>query len=220
MLLVEPNFSLITFLSYSYSIANRRKKENTLKESEQNTHTSTGSKPSIFTFFATFSACLLLLDNNAGLFTGSVFVFTGVFTTSVVIAMPFYFFKKKFLIFSHTASIIELLVTVFLTVMLFSYFFTDPLNYTTTASSHDSDAPHNVRCNEPIPEFTLGMNVILTKVQAEVICSCIWNELSPSGKNFSASLARDELHDASETQLRLFNHSFSAATKACNTRGL
>lgn len=186
-------------------------------ESEYNTHTSTGSMASIFTFVATFIVCLVLLDNTAGPFTGMIFIFVGIFTVSVVIAMPFYLFKKKYLKVSLPALMIEFLVTVFLTFMLFSYFFTDPLNFTATTSLHGSDDSYIVKCNEPIPEFTLGQKIIPSKLQAAAICSCIWKQFSPSAKNLSASIARDKVHDASGEQLRQFTHGLGIATETCNT---
>jgi hypothetical protein len=183
-------------------------------------HTSTGSKRAIFTFIATFIACLFLLDNTADLFTGAIFVIAGMFTASVAIAMPFYFYKKKHLNVYSIVSMIEFLVTIFLTVMLFSYFFTNPLDFTTTASPSDNDSPYIVRCDEPIPKFTLDMNIMPIKAQADAICSCIWKELSPLDKNLSASLARNERHNASEGQLRLFISRLDEATETCIPEGL
>jgi hypothetical protein len=183
-------------------------------------HSSTGSKRAIFTFIATLIACLLLLDNTAGLFTGAIYVFVGMFTASVAVAMPFYFYKKKYLKAYSTVSMIELLLTIFLTIMFFSYFFTNPLDITTTASKLDNDSPYIVRCDEPIPKFTLDMNIMASKAQADAICSCIWKELSPLDMNLSALLARNERHDASEVQLRLFISRLDVATISCRTEGL
>lgn len=189
-----------------------------MTESKFYAHTSTGSKRAISTFLATFIACLFLLDNTAGLFTGAVFFFVGMFTVSVAVAMPFYFYKKKHLNVYSIVSMIEFLVTICLTVMLFSYFFTNPLDFTTTASPSDNDSPYIFRCNEPIPKFNL--DITPSKAQADAICSCIWKELSPLDKNLSASLARNERQDASEVQLRLFISRLDVATESCRTEGL
>tara|TARA_R110002049_G_scaffold299206_1_gene489345 strand:- start:1067 stop:1642 length:576 start_codon:yes stop_codon:yes gene_type:complete len=183
-------------------------------------HTSTGSKSAIFTFIATFIACLFLLDNSADPFTGLIFIFVGMFTVSVAIAMPFYFYKKQHLKMYSVISMIEFLVTIFLTVMVFSYFFTNLFDVTTTASPSDTDTPYIVTCNEPIPRFTLGIGIIPSKAQADAICSCIWKELSPLDKNLSASLTRNEGHDVPEGQLRLFNSKLSVATESCKIDGL
>lgn len=190
-----------------------------MTESKYDAHASTGSKGVIFTFIATFFACLFLLDNTAGPFTGMIFVFVGMFTVSVAVAMPFYFYKKKHPKIYSIISMIEFLATIFLTVIFFSYFFTNPLDFTTSASPTDNDEPYIVRCDEPIPTFTLGMDIIPSKVQADAVCSCIWKELLPSDKNLSASLARNERHDASETELRLFIDRFGVATASCSTAG-
>jgi len=163
---------------------------------------------------------LFLLDNTAGPFTGAIFVFVGMFTASVAVAMPFYFYKKKHLKRYSIVSMIEFLVTIFLTVMFFLYFFTNPLDVTITASPSDNHSPYIVRCDEPVPKFNVGMDIISSKVQADAICSCIWKRLSPLDKNLSASLARNESHDASEVQLRLFTTRFGVATEFCRTEGL
>tara|TARA_R110001583_G_scaffold5272_5_gene28745 strand:- start:7707 stop:8282 length:576 start_codon:yes stop_codon:yes gene_type:complete len=189
-------------------------------ESKYYVHTSTGSKKTIFTFIATFIACLFLLDNTADLFTGAIFVFVGIFTASVAVAMPFYFYKKKHLKRYFLVSMIEFLMTIFLTVVFFLYFFTNPLDFTTIASPTDTDDPYIVRCDEPVPVFSLGMDIIPSKVQGDTICSCIWKKLSPSDKNLSASLARDEYHDASEGQLRQFIFRIEVATDSCRMEGL
>jgi hypothetical protein len=189
-------------------------------ESKFYAHTSTGSKSAIFTFIATFITCLFLLDNTANLFTGAIFVFVGMFTASVAVAMPFYFYKKEHLKAYSIVSMIELLLTIFLTVMFFSYFFTNPLDITTTASPSDNDGSYIVTCDEPIPKFTLDMNIMPSKAQADAICSCIWKKLSPLDMNLSALLTRNEHHDTSEAQLRLFISRLDVATGACRTEGL
>lgn len=181
-------------------------------------HTSTGSKRAIFTFIATFIVCLLLFENTAGPFTGAVFVFVGMFTVSVAVAMPFYFFKKKHLKLYSIVSMIEFLLTIFLTVMFFLYFFTNPLDFTATTSWSGNDNSYVVRCNEPVPKFTLGM--MPSKVQADTICSCIWKDLSPLDKNLSATLARNKSHDLSEVQLSLFISRLDVTTETCRTKGL
>jgi hypothetical protein len=189
-------------------------------KSKYDAHASTGSKASIFTFIATFITCLFLLDNTAGLFTGAIFVFAGMFTVSVAVAMPFYFYKKKHPESSSLVSMIEFLATTFLTVMFFLYFLTSLLDFATTARLPDNDNHSIVSCDEPVPAFKLSMDIIPSKVKADEICSCIWQELSPSDKNLSASLARNERHDASETQLRLFISRLEVATEACRKEGL
>jgi len=149
-------------------------------ESKFYAHTSTGSKRAIFTFIVTFIVCLFLLDNTAGPFTGSIFVFVGMFTASVAVAMPFYFYKMKHLKVYSLVSMIELLATIFLTVIFFSYFFTTPPDFTTTASRSGDDNPYIVRRDEPVPKFTLEM--VHSKVQVDAICSCIWKNMSPIEK--------------------------------------
>jgi hypothetical protein len=134
--------------------------------------------------------------------------------------MPFYFYRKKHPKTYSIVSIIEFLVTIFLTVLCFLYCFTNPLDFTITASPSDNHSPYVVMCNEPIPTFPLDMDINPSKVQAEAICACIWKKLSPLDKNLSASLARNECHDASEEQLKLFNSRIGVVTESCRTEGL
>lgn len=117
-------------------------------------------------------------------------------------------------------SMIELLVTIFLTVMFFIYFFARPLDFTTAASPSANDSPYIARCDEPVPEFTLDMPIIPSKLQVDAVCSCIWKELSPSDKNLSASLARKESQDISEVQLTLFKQRLGVITKTCRLEDL
>ena len=189
-----------------------------MTESKFYAHTSTGSKRAIFTFIATFIACLFLLNNTVGPFTGAMFVFVGMFTASVAVAMPLYLYKKDHPKQYSIVSMIELLVTIFLTVMFFSYFFTNSLDFTATASRSDNDSSYVARCNEPVPTFTLDR--MPTNVLVDAICSCIWKKMSPMDKNLSASLARNESHDASEVQLKQFNSRLGVVTESCNTESL
>tara|TARA_R110002050_G_scaffold57423_5_gene129247 strand:+ start:170275 stop:170706 length:432 start_codon:yes stop_codon:yes gene_type:complete len=141
------------------------------------------------------------------------------FTVSVAVAMPFYFYKKTHLKRYSIASMIEFLVTIVLTLMFFSYFFTNSFDTTTSTIQSDDGSPYIVRCAEPVIEFTLGMDIVPSKAQTDAVCSCIWKALSLSDKNLSASLARHESHDASETQLNLFIGRFGVATEFCRTEG-
>lgn len=187
-------------------------------ESNNYSHTSTGSKRAIFTFFATFIACLLMLDNTASLFTGAVFVFAGMFATSVIVAMPFYLYKKNHPTLYPLVSIIEFLLTIFLTVIFFLYFFTYPHEANNPTSSSRIDTSYIVKCDQPVQEFTLGMDIIPSKVKTNALCSCIWKGLSASDKNLSASLARNNHHDASEVQLKLFTSRFNVITEYCRQK--
>ncbi|HEC58764.1 hypothetical protein LCGC14_0468010 [marine sediment metagenome] len=180
-------------------------------------HTSTGSKKAIFTFITTFIVCLFLLNNTARVFTGTIFVFAGLFIASVAIAMPFYFLKKKHIKIYSLLSIIEFLVTFFLTVIFFLYFFANPYKLTTIPSQTESDSTYAVKCDEPIPEFTLGMNFMPNKTKADATCSCIWKNLSSADKNLSASIARNNQHDASEGQLSQFLFRLDVVMETCKT---
>lgn len=104
--------------------------------------------------------------------------------------------------------------------MCFLYFFAKPLDITTTARPSDYENPYDVRCDEPIPKFTLDMDIIPNNLQADAICSCIWKKLSASDQNLSASLARNDNDNASEGQLKLFNSRIDVAMEICKAEGL
>jgi hypothetical protein len=185
-------------------------------EAKYDRHASMGSKRSIFTFIVTFIVCLFLFDNSASLFAGSIFVLVGMLTVSVAIAMPFYFYKKNHGKVSSLVSLIEISATILLTIIFFSYFFSNSVDFTATISEHNKDNPYIVRCEQPLPAFTLGPAVIPSKIQSDKACSCIWNELTPSAKNLSAFLVRNESHGATDKQLRLFLYSLGVATEVCS----
>lgn len=187
-------------------------------ESNAYHHTSTGSKKAIFTFIVSFIACLFLLDNTADLFTGMVFVFAGMCIASVAIAMPFYFYKKKHRQAYSIISMVEFLLTIFLTIMFFLYCFVDSREHTTISSPASTDSAYIARCDEPIPAFTFDIDSLPSKMQVDAVCSCIWKKLSPSEKNLSASLTRNKQHDVSEEQLRLFTYKFNLITKECSQK--
>lgn len=191
-----------------------------MTESQHYVHTSTGSKAVVYTFIATFIVCLFLFNNTVSLFTGVVFVFVGILTVSVVVAMPFYFYKKRRPEMSAIVLKIEFLTTIFLTVVCFCYFFTNPLDFTTSTDLSNNDNAYIVRCDEPIPAFTLDMDSTPNKMQRDAICACTWKALSPSDKNLSAFLTRNERHNTSEAQLELFAYRLDLATGSCSTKNL
>lgn len=187
-----------------------------MTEAKYDMHASMGSKRSIFTFIATFIVCLFLFDNSASLFTGAIFVLVGMLTVSVAIAMPFYFYQKGHSKVTPLVSIIEILTTLFVTAIFFSYFFTNSDNLTTATSGHDNNNPYIVSCEQPLPEFTLGTTIIPSKMQSDTVCTCIWEELSPLAKNLSAFLVRNKSHGATDEQLRLFLYELGVATEVCS----
>lgn len=189
-----------------------------MMESTAYRHTSTGSKKAIFTFLVSFFACLFLLDNTADLFTGMIFVFSGVCIASVAIAMPFYFYKKKHRQADSIISMVEFLLTICLTIMFFLYCFVDSHKLTTISSPENTDSPYLVRCDEPVPAFSFDTDIMPNKMQADTVCSCIWQKLSPSEKNLSASLTRNKQYEVSEEQLRLFTYKFNLITKECSKK--
>lgn len=74
-----------------------------------------------------------------------------------------------------------------------------------------SATPYEAHCAEHLPVFTLGRGSSPTKAQEAALCTCIWNELGPSGREVSEQLFAHKQFDASEPYLR----AFGAAVKKC-----
>lgn len=178
------------------------------------------SKATIFTFIATFIGCLFYFENTVGIIGGAVFVVVGMFAVSVLISAPTFILKKKFPAASIIFGFLDLAVTVIATILVFSYFFTNPLDFATTASSDDKNNPYVLRCNEDIPEFTLSGKVVPTQEQVNEVCSCVWAQMSPWAKEVSTAVANGQEGKVSENQLRAFISHFGQKIQECNTQNL
>lgn len=104
--------------------------------------------------------------------------------------------------------------------MVFSYFFTNPLDFATAASPSYRDSPYVLRCDEAIPEFTLSGKVIPSKSQVDEICGCIWSKLSPWAKDVSTVMVSANMNQVSEIKIRAFISDFGKKIEACNTENL
>lgn len=193
--------------------------EEIAKDPNYDAEASAATKASIFTFIATFIACLFLFDNTVNLLTGALFVFVGMFAVSIIVAAPFLLLKKKVPKASILFSLLEFLVTVFVTVMVFSYFFTNPMDFATAAAPSD-DNPYTLKCEEPIPEFTLSGRTVPNKTQVDTICACIWKEMPLWAKEISVSASEGRESEVSEMQLRAFISRFGQKVRECNIENL
>ena len=175
------------------------------------------SKATIFTFIATFVVSLFYFDNTVGLISGAVFVFVGMFAVSILISAPTFILKKKFPSASVVFSFLDVAVTMIATVLVFSYFFTNPLDFGTPATSDDKNNPYVLRCNEEIPEFTLSGKIVPTQEQVNEVCGCVWAQMSPWAKEVSTAVVKGQEGKISKNRLRAFISHFGQKIKKCNT---
>lgn len=75
--------------------------------------------------------------------------------------------------------------------------------------------PYEVRCQEPLPTFTLGDKSNPTKAQVATLCSCIWQNLGSWEREASAKIARGREAEVSQMHLRAFPTRFGSALEKC-----
>lgn len=89
-----------------------------------------------------------------------------------------------------------------------------------TGSSLAGVEPLVVKCEQKIPEFTLGSQSNLTKGQLAELCLCVWNKLEGWEKETSIALAEDREKDISAMHLRGFPSRFGRAIGSCGGMAL
>jgi len=75
--------------------------------------------------------------------------------------------------------------------------------------------PYEVRCQEPVPTFTLGEKSNPTKAQVTTLCACIWQSLGTWEREASAKIARGRESEVSQMHLRAFPARFGGALEKC-----
>jgi hypothetical protein len=79
-----------------------------------------------------------------------------------------------------------------------------------------SKAPiHVVRCKQPMPEFTLGPQTVLSTTDEEALCACIWNELGEWERRTSELIAQGKEAEVSYMHMRAFPSRFGSAMEKC-----
>lgn len=179
---------------------------------------SAASKLSEATFILTFVFLLLFLDNKAGFLSGAVFFFVGIFVVSIVISAPSFLLKKKFRKASLLISLFDIVFTIFITTMVFSYFFTNPLDFASKQENLSSE--YVIDCDQPVPEFTLAGNAVPTKKQKKEVCGCVWSNLPEWAKESSSAISDGRHGSMSEIKIRTFISEFGSTVRSCNTEGL
>ena len=82
-----------------------------------------------------------------------------------------------------------------------------------------SGEPRSFRCNEPLPEFTLGPKSNPSEAELAKLCACVWSKFPSGGweRDVSAKIRRGE--DAG-WRVRGFVPRFGSALDACGGRDL
>lgn len=81
------------------------------------------SKAAIFTFIGTFIYEVFFTEASSGLIFGAMFLFIGMFITSIIVAMPLFILKKKFLSLTLIIDVLGFLLVVYLTHVVFQFLF-------------------------------------------------------------------------------------------------
>lgn len=92
------------------------------------------SKLIIATFFISYVYMILTTSSKTGWIGLAIFLFAGLFISSIVIAMPFFILKRVFQKISIIIVIISIFTTFFATKAIFNWVFDEPKVTTTTAS--------------------------------------------------------------------------------------
>jgi hypothetical protein len=77
-----------------------------------------------------------------------------------------------------------------------------------------SQAVRSIKCDQPLPEFTLGENSQPTDEQVSALCACIWDKLPEKGWERRTSALIKAGEDAG-WRARPFMARFSSALEDC-----
>jgi len=169
---------------------------------------SDASKSTIFVFIATFSYLVFFSGASPGFLGGAAFFVVGIFAVSLAISMPLFLLKSKFPKVAILTSIIDIVVTIFLTRAIYLWLFSQP------AVAVEFE-PRSFLCTEPLPEFTLSETSNPTDAQLDQLCSCIYAELEASESETSKAIAERRESDVSQADIQRFIPKFGAALERC-----
>lgn len=77
------------------------------------------------------------------------------------------------------------------------------------------ETPFVVRCTEPLPEFTLGIDSNPSELEVTVLCGCIWEELGDWERRTSQALTEGRDSKVSAMHKRGFPSRFGSVVKQC-----
>lgn len=99
------------------------KLESIVNDPNYNDEASYASKATLFTFVGTFIYEVFFTEASSGLVFGAVFLFIGMFVTSIGISMPLFILRKKFPSFTLILDTLSFITTVYTTHLAFQFLF-------------------------------------------------------------------------------------------------
>jgi hypothetical protein len=84
----------------------------------------------------------------------------------------------------------------------------------------ESEAPKGAlnrefSCKEPLPDFSLGPNSNPSDAQVASLCACLWENLSPEGRETGRLLAENRPSEISPESMSAFPARFGEAMQRC-----
>jgi hypothetical protein len=74
---------------------------------------------------------------------------------------------------------------------------------------------HVVKCDEPLPEFTLGPTSRPSKAQEDALSECIWGKLGSWERRTAEQITSGKHSEASSVNLAAFPSRFGSALEEC-----
>ncbi len=173
------------------------------------------SKNTIFLTIIVFIATSLYLvlfsgtkpgPSISGKIGGVGYFFFGWLAMTLVVSLPLYLFLIKAPRLVGLISLVNILLTIFLTRAFYLWLFSEP---------SDTAEPYVVVCDQPIPEFTLGPFSNPSEAQVQRLCECIWANLNAREKDIAQAIASGQGNEVSELNLRRFSSSFGSLVEQC-----
>ncbi len=89
------------------------------------------------------------------------------------------------------------------------------------ASEYDPEAKNlSFKCEQKIPEFTLGAYSDPPQEAIDSLCSCIWKELDGWEKETSIAISDGRENDVSAMHMRAFPGRFGSIMESCGAMSL
>jgi hypothetical protein len=111
------------------------------------------SKLIIASFFVSFLYLLLTADSKTGLLGIAIFLFAGLFISSIVIAMPFFILKRVFKKISIVVAIVSIITTYFITKVVFNWVFDQPKETVSTITLPEKFSNDEKMFKESLTKF-------------------------------------------------------------------
>ena len=80
--------------------------------------------------------------------------------------------------------------------------------------------PFVAKCEEPMPEFTLGRSSNPPAERVTELCGCIWNHLGDWEKETSRAISEGREADVSSLNMAAFPNRFGGAIQSCGGMNL